>query len=295
MASPYQLIDKVSVCAEVVSRLLRETEIAVDIEGVDLCRTGQVCLIQIASPARKVFLFDITTMGAKAFSWGLLTDLLESFSVTKVLCDGRADSDALYHIYGVRMNQVYDIQVLHALVNSNEYDRYVKGLQRILDDVAVIPEGKQAQLKEIKQTGRRLFKPDLGGSYDVWQQRPLHKAMIEYAVADVQYILAIKAKWGSPSRDSLVRSITLERIGNAVRSPHAHKGQHMSIRDFPLPSASGYFCASLSPGWQPGQGSLDTMAASLPGSSQAWPSAAATQSAAPRVAFPKPKAFPPPR
>ncbi len=44
-----KLLDNVADCATAVASLLRQEEIAVDIEGVDLCRRGKICIIQVHS------------------------------------------------------------------------------------------------------------------------------------------------------------------------------------------------------------------------------------------------------
>ena len=83
------MIDTLSACITAVQQLSREPEIAIDIEGVNLSRTGKISLVQIADNKCNVYLFDITQLGEKAFHAGGLARLLEDRAVLKVIFDGR--------------------------------------------------------------------------------------------------------------------------------------------------------------------------------------------------------------
>lgn len=59
------LVDSInhSIALKPCCQHFEETEVAIDIEGVELSRAGEVCLIQICGPSSdKVFLFDIHTL-----------------------------------------------------------------------------------------------------------------------------------------------------------------------------------------------------------------------------------------
>jgi exonuclease 3'-5' domain-containing protein 1 len=230
----HELVQNVRRCAAVVDLLLQQPEVAVDMEGVELCREGEICLIQVADRLRRVFLFDITVLGSAAFKQGKLGALLGDVRVRKVICDGRADNDALLHLHGVVMQNVYDLQVLYALTFSASTDSYVKGLEACLQAAQVVPATQWEVMRATKRRGKELFVPELGGSLTAWRQRPLCDELVEYAVADVDCMLAAKQKWATPSLDPVVRWITEERIGRAVASSQAARGPHMAYRDFPL-------------------------------------------------------------
>lgn len=228
------LIDSVATCRHAAQTLLYEAEIGVDIEGVDLCRHGRISLIQVATHSNDVFLFDITKLGPEAFERGGLRELLHSTWVRKVVFDGRADNDALHHLFGVVMDNAYDLQVLHALKFSSSNDRFVKRFSKCLEESRVLGEKDQREAKAVKEQGRRLFSPEHGGSYDVWEARPLVPELIEYAVADVQYLLRMKEQWQSRHLNSTVETLTRERIRKAINGPMAAKGAFMCQRDFSL-------------------------------------------------------------
>ena len=56
--------------ARIYGSTIPVARIAVDVEGADLCREGHIALVQVAvRELRKVFLFDVSWLGAEAF-WG---------------------------------------------------------------------------------------------------------------------------------------------------------------------------------------------------------------------------------
>jgi ribonuclease D len=106
------LVDSEFQIAAAVQAICRESEIAVDCEGVDLSRTGKLCLVQIGLQNGTVFIFDITVLGALAFEIRMndgietLKTLLESPRILKIIFDVRNDSEALFHQYNVALTNV---------------------------------------------------------------------------------------------------------------------------------------------------------------------------------------------
>ncbi|CAK9030288.1 piRNA biogenesis protein EXD1 (Exonuclease 3'-5' domain-containing protein 1) (Exonuclease 3'-5' domain-like-containing protein 1) (Inactive exonuclease EXD1) (mExd1) [Durusdinium trenchii] len=225
MNVPYELINCVERCREVVVSLLRLREVAVDLEGLELCRSGKGCIIQVATPS-SVMLFDITDMGPAAFTNGRLKELLEG-PVCKVLCDGRGDSHALHTGYGIQLASCYDLKF------SRESDRFIKGFYQILESAAVVSECQLEQLKAVKDAGRGLFSNEAGGSEAVWEERPLRQELLEYAAADVAYLLSVKQKWSSYSLDGLVRDRTCQCLEDVICNGWTPSRDN-AFRDFSL-------------------------------------------------------------
>lgn len=226
------LIDTIGACRSAVEQLLKGTEIAIDIEGANLCRNGSISLIQICTIEGHVFLFDITTLRKDAFDHGKLQSLLENTTVQKVLFDGRADNDALYHLYKVKMERVYDLQILYTIKFSGNTDPYLKSLAKCLNVSGVVDWATAQRLNALKKRGKKLYAPELGGSYAVWDNRPLCGDLIKYAAADVKYLLAMKKKWSTESIDKRVEQLAKERIEKTLKSTEEAKGRHMCKRDF---------------------------------------------------------------
>ena len=105
------------------------------------------------------------------------------------------------------------------------------GLGKALADCPGL-DGKGDALASLKRAAHALFVPEQGGSYDVWRQRPLPVALVEYAAADVAYLHTMREAWGSLVSDDEMRQITTTRIGRAISGASAAKGEFMRERDF---------------------------------------------------------------
>lgn len=100
-------------------------DLSVDLEGYHLSRAGTISLLQIFVHASNVvYLVHVAVLGAAAFSTPVtatsgifkgmpltLKSVLESSAVTKLFWDCRGDSDALYHLYRVKLAGVIDVQL----------------------------------------------------------------------------------------------------------------------------------------------------------------------------------------
>lgn len=161
--------------------------IAVDLEGVNLSRNGSVCIVQIAVARRgaPIFLFDISALGDAAFAGNeSLRGLLEDAELEKLFFDCRADLNALLFLHGVATCNVVDLQlsdIAHRLVKGVHCDR-VSGLGYIVEKTphAQMEPNEAAALAACKAAARGLFVPELGGSYEVWHERPLPAVLREY-------------------------------------------------------------------------------------------------------------------
>jgi exonuclease 3'-5' domain-containing protein 1 len=164
-----------------------------DIEGINLSRYGTVSILQIfVSTKQLTYLIDIHTLGHKAFSTSgargiTLQDILQSDSIPKVFFDVRNDSDALYSHYGIALGGIRDLQLMELAVRSSS-KKFVHGLAKCIDRDGGLTMRERRACMEIKDRGRALFAPELGGSYEVFNARPLAEEIRAYCVQDVQFL-----------------------------------------------------------------------------------------------------------
>jgi hypothetical protein len=87
--------------------------LSVDFEGIDLCKTGKICLGQFhAHGSQTVFTVDFVEIKNPFVSAdGRLKTLLENESVLKVFYDPRSDADATFHQFNVSAKHVLCLQV----------------------------------------------------------------------------------------------------------------------------------------------------------------------------------------
>lgn len=85
----------------------------------------------------------------------------------------------------------------------NRNKTHLKGLGNcILHDLGLGKEEKQ-HAEGIKQKGIQLFSPERGGSYEIFNQRPMGQEIVDYCVQDVAYLPKLFDKYNG-------------KLGNAV-------------------------------------------------------------------------------
>mgnify|MGYP001795365564 CR=1 FL=1 len=70
-ALKFQHVDDINTLRSAIPELRGIMELAVDCEGVDLSKTGKLCLIQVGTK-EKVFCFDVIALGRRVFDEGKL-------------------------------------------------------------------------------------------------------------------------------------------------------------------------------------------------------------------------------
>ena len=167
--------------------------IYMDLEGINLSRHGSISLIQIFVPScEQTFIVDIHILGMTAFdtigSQGKsLKDALESKTVKKYLFDVRNDSDALYALFDVRLAGVVDVQLLE-LASRKGMKHALYGLAKCIEQEQALPSQALLQWQNTKKDVIKKFDPKLGGTYEVFNVRPLLQILIDYCVGDVEFL-----------------------------------------------------------------------------------------------------------
>jgi hypothetical protein len=138
MVDPQEaLVDLLILMAGAFETTNAAADLSVDLEGYRLGRDGTISLVQIFVHATNVvYLVHVAVLGAAAFSTpasvttgifkGMsltLKTVLESSAVTKLFCDCRSDSDAIYHINGVKLAGVVDVQLWGVATRSSSKER----------------------------------------------------------------------------------------------------------------------------------------------------------------------------
>lgn len=171
----------------------------IDLEGAKLSRNGRISLLTLyILPTNTVCLIDIHSLGATAFSTPAaaeigqiatltLKSILESPIVPKVFFDVRNDSDALYAHYAISLQGIHDLQLME-LASTNRPRTYVNGLARCIQWDANLTPTQAQRASVVKDAGTKLFAPERGGSYDVFNERPLQAMVQEYCVRDVVHM-----------------------------------------------------------------------------------------------------------
>lgn len=173
-----------------------------DLEGIKLSREGSISIFQLfVVPQNRVYLIDIHVLKASVFSTAGETgshfkDILESATIAKVVFDVRNDSDALHHHYGIALQGIQDVQLMeNASRPSTRSKQYINGLARCIEFDALLSLQQKKTWKDVKERGARLFAPEKGGSYDVFNARPLRAEILEYCVQDVHFLPSLRQSY----------------------------------------------------------------------------------------------------
>ncbi len=207
----------------------------IDLEGVNLCREGSLSILTLlideGTPTLHVFLIDVYSLGSQAFDTAgvekkTLKDILQDKKIPKVFFDVRNDSDALFTHFGVALQGVQDIQLMESASRTTTRSRkYLNGLAKCVEQ-GVLHDSDLQSWKLAKEKGGQLFKAEYGGSYEVFNQRPIPSDIISYCVGDVQYLPELWRKF-RPKTDrlrDLVNDETKKRVETAQKPEYQPNG-----------------------------------------------------------------------
>ncbi|CAL4949205.1 unnamed protein product [Urochloa decumbens] len=159
--------------------------IGFDCEGVDLCRNGALCIMQLAFP-HVAYLVDAIEGGEELIQ--ACKPALESEHITKVIHDCKRDSEALYFQFGIKLHNVMDTQIAYSLIEEQEgkkkNDDYISFVSLLGD-----PRYYGIPYPE-KEEVRTLLRQDP----NFWKSRPLTDMMVRGAIDDVRFLLKIHEK-----------------------------------------------------------------------------------------------------
>ncbi|XP_038263996.1 piRNA biogenesis protein EXD1 isoform X6 [Dermochelys coriacea] len=164
----------------------KQSVFGVAAEGVNLCRHGRLCWLQVATRSR-VFLFDIFLLGPRVFKNGLQM-VLEDKNILKVIHDCRSISDCLSHQYGVILSNVFDTQVADVLhfssITGGFLPHRISSLQECL-------------MRHLKMSPRKVSflvcrQQAVQETPDIWFVRPLPPSLLKVLALETVYLLPLR-------------------------------------------------------------------------------------------------------
>lgn len=212
-----------------------------DLEGTNLSRHGSISIIELfVSTQNHVYLIDVDVLGEAAFSTQssdgqTLKVVLESPDISKVFFDVRNDSDALYSHFNISLAGIQDIQLLENA--ARPYNRRcVNGLGKCIEKNATMTSSQRSDWQTVKEQGRKLFAPERGGSYEVFNTRPLAEELRKYCIQDVLFLPGLWSTYSakvSAAWAEKVRLETLARVSLSQTASYNGKGRHMALGPWP--------------------------------------------------------------
>lgn len=215
----------------------RPPSIYIDLEGENLSRQGTISILQLyVLPTKLTYLIDIHTLGNEAFtcrgpSGGTLKDILESPDIPKVILDVRNDSDALYHHYKINLAAIQDLQLME-LATRTFPGRLVNELAKCIGQDGHLNAMESRAWQECKDKGVQLFDPKLGGSYTVFNERPLSQEIVHYCIQDVDFLPRLWARYDgrlTPTWRQRVKTASQDRVSQSQSATYVGHGRHKTL------------------------------------------------------------------
>ncbi|KAK5720791.1 hypothetical protein LTR15_006752 [Elasticomyces elasticus] len=199
----------------------------IDLEDVQLSRDGTLSILTLLvdeqTVEKQVYLIDVLSLGAKAFDTAgtkqkTMKDLLQDDEIPKVFFDIRSDSDALFAHFGVKMAET-----------TTKQRRLFSGLARCIEQN--IDGANTESWNSAKEKGEKLFKSEHGGSYEVFNQRPLSAEILSYCVGDVQFLPALRNLFWSQTEAcrEVVDAATERRIAASQGADYQPRGPDRAL------------------------------------------------------------------
>lgn len=240
-ASSPQVIDTPTAMVEVINSLedlpTSPPSLYIDLEGINLCRHGSLSILQIyVLSTQKTYLIDVHVLGSKAFSTPgknktTLKTIFESPNIPKVFFDVRNDSDALFSLYEIDLSGIQDLQLME-LATRRGSRKFINGLSRCIDRDAPLSNEERLRLVRVKSAGTKLFAPEKGGRYEVFNERPLAKDIVDYCANDVQILPRLWKHYDGKMNMTWRRKVLDESVNRVKLSQTASfsgKGRHMAV------------------------------------------------------------------
>jgi exonuclease 3'-5' domain-containing protein 1 len=215
----------------------RPPSLYIDLEGINLSRKGPISIMQIlVLPENQTYLIDIHKLGSEAFSTPgksgeTLKGILESKSIPKVFFDVRNDSAALFSHFQIDLAGIHDLQLMELATRSFS-KRCLKGLTKCIEGDLSLTSAEIKVCKEIKEKGLSLFAPERGGSYEVFNVRPLDNEMRLYCIQDVQFMPQLWSCYHSRMKvnwEKRVERATNDRVALSQTESYNGQGRHMAL------------------------------------------------------------------
>lgn len=236
-----QFIDSIDLLVGLIDNLNRlptnSPSLYIDLEGKKLSRHGTISILQLfVTPLNVIYLIDVFKLGASTFQTAgregkTFKQILEAPEIPKIIFDVRRDSDALYAHYGIKLAGVQDLQLM-ALATRMGPKKYLDGLSTCVEEDAGLPWNEKANFRAVKERGRKLFAPEKGGSYEVFEARPLLQEIKDYCVQDVSYMPKLRSVYAARLTSAWAIRVdvaTKERIDESMSENFNGDGPHMKF------------------------------------------------------------------
>ncbi|PNY24612.1 Uncharacterized protein TCAP_05463 [Tolypocladium capitatum] len=215
------------------------TLLYLDVQGDNLGTHGAVSVLSVSlCKDPRVFLIDVLTLGAKAFSTpGTQTGrtmkyILESREIEKAFFDVRSDAHALYHNYGIRLGGVQDLQVMEVVIRKSSDKRSLRSFADImLGDIGLDSIEEVEKFNKTMQRRKKLIAVEGAGAREMFNQRPLSEDAMTYCIFDVKFLHLMRFCFNdrlSRGKDMAIM-LSEEWVKQGQAADFTGRGEHMAL------------------------------------------------------------------
>jgi exonuclease 3'-5' domain-containing protein 1 len=89
--------------------------------------------------------------------------------------------------FGISLDGMRDIQLMELACRADPAS-YVSGLAKCIERHAPIRQAEKIAWKATKVAGHELYAPEVGGAFEVFNERPMKPEIIAYSTQDVTFL-----------------------------------------------------------------------------------------------------------
>lgn len=202
-------LEKLDEFLPLLSQLKDGVELALDCEGTPeivengviipgggFGRNGNLSFLSMTIISmNKTYLFDVWTLKLETFERknedGVsLKQVLESENIIQLWWDVRSDWDTLYHVFGIQIGKVRDLQLMEFLSRTGSQNTHIYGLARTMREEGKDFMGRE-ELEEwlyAKQSGSNYFKEH---DWKPLVERPINETARSYIAGDTDCLFQL--------------------------------------------------------------------------------------------------------
>lgn len=110
---------------------------------------------------------------------------------------------------------------LMELATRTKNRQRVQGLERSIEKDAQLSAAEIKSWKEVKTAGKKLFAPERGGSYALFDERPLNADLLKYSVQDALYMPALRKTYNNKLAEDWKAKVAEETVARIAESQSA--------------------------------------------------------------------------
>lgn len=161
-----------------------------------------------------------------------LKSILESHTIPKVFFDVRNDSDALFAHFYVKLRCIHDVQLMELAVTTRRTRKYLIGLSNCIKHNINMSQEHAEACQLVKEHGVKLFSPEHGGTYEVFNERPLKHMVVQYCVMDVVHLPQLWNQFDAKMDGFwkvMVHEATADRVEESQSVEYKPIGEHKRL------------------------------------------------------------------